>query len=181
VDFLVALVQHEQAKPLPPKLQVPKGLPAASSGLHVVHVAAVRLGVLPANSQPEGLVDGIENERLRARIKTRMQDGGLHDADLRILADVAALSVWRPNRWDGDPFEQFSDRVLPLAAVGKATEGGVERRYLLVVEHTETEILIADPSGNGLVIIAREELLESWKLGSKRGVPWLGMVGTASE
>ena len=181
VDFLVALVNHEHAKPLPPQLQVPKGLPAACSGLHVVHLAAVRLGALPASSKPDDLADGIENDRIRARIKTRMQEGGLHEGDLRILADVAALSIWRPNKWDGDPFEPFSDRGLPLAVAGKATEGGVERRYLLVVEHRETEILIADPAGYGLAIIAHGELLEWCGLGSKRGIPWIGLVGTIKE
>jgi hypothetical protein len=177
VDFLVALVQHEQAKPRPPELPVPKGFPAACSGLHVVHLAAVRLGVLPASSKPEGLVDRIENNWIRARIKTRLQDGGLHDADLRILADVAGLSVGRPNKWDGDPFEPFSDQVLPLAVVGKATAAGLERRYLLVVEHAKTKILIADPAGHGLAIITHGELLKSCNLGSKRGIPWIGLIG----
>jgi len=181
VDFLVALVNHEHAKPLPPQLQVPSRLPVACSGLHVVHLAAVRLGVLPANTPPEVLVNGIENDKLRARIKTRMLEGGLHEGDLRILAEAAALSIWRPNRRDGDPFEPFSDRILPLAAVGKATEAGIERRYLLVVEHTQTEILVADPAGYGLAIIAHSELLEWCKLGSKRGIPWVGLVGTISE
>jgi hypothetical protein len=181
VDFLVALVQHELAKPLPPELHVPKGLPAACSGLHVVHLAAVRLGVLPPSSKPEGLVDRIENNWILARIKTRLQDGGLHDADVRILADVAGLSVGRPNKWDGDPFEPFSDRVLPLAVVGKATKAGIERRYLLVVEHTATKILVADPAGYGLANIAHSDLLEWCKLGAKRGIPWIGLVGTLSE
>jgi len=181
VDFLVALVSHEHAKPLPPPLQVPSRLPAACSGLHVVHLAAVRLGVLPASSNPEVLVDGIENDRIRARIKTRMLKGGLHEGDLRILADVAALSLWRPNKWDGDPFEPFSDRILPLAVVGKATDAGIERRYLLVVEHAQTEILVADPAGYGLAIIGSGELLEWCKLGAKRGLPWVGLVGTVSE
>ena len=177
VDFLVALVSHEHAKPLPRQLQVPKGLPAASSGLHAVHLAAVRLGVLPADTPPEFLVDRVDNDKLRARIKTRMLKGGLHEGDLRILAEAAALSIWRPNKWDGDPFEPFSDRSLPLVAVGKATEAGIERRYLLVVEHSEAEILIADPSGYGLAIIAHGELLESCKLGSKRGIHWVGLIG----
>jgi hypothetical protein len=70
---------------------------------------------------------------------------------------------------------------LRVAAVGKATEAGIERRYLLVVEHAQTEILVADPAGYGLAIIANGELLEWCKLGSKRGIPWVGLVGTISE
>jgi len=137
--------------------------------------------MLPANSTPEGLVDGIENDQHRARIKARTLGGGLHEADLRLLAGVAALGIWRPNKQQGDPFEPFSDRILALAAVGKTTEAGLERRYLLVVEHAKNEILIADPAGYGLATVVHGELLAWCKLGSKRGVPWVGLVGPISE
>ena len=58
---------------------------------------------------------------------------------------------------------------------------GIECRYLLVVEHAENENLIADPAGCGLAIIAHGELLEWCKLGSKRGVAWVGLVGPIAE
>lgn len=175
-DYVVALIEYERARPPMPELQVPSGAPAASSGIHVVHLAAIRLGVRPPLTTPEDLVSRLGDARRRARIERNLATSGLIEADLRALADVVPLHLYRPNKVDFDPFEPFGRHVLPIALVGRATASGIESRYVLVLDYRQREVLLADPAGEGRVTLARDSFWASWKLGQRRGLSWVGLV-----
>jgi hypothetical protein len=170
-DFLVALIEHERAKQPLPEVQVPSGVSSARSGLHVMQLAAVRLGVRPPSVPPEDLLGSVRDARRRARI----------EADLRTLADAAHLQLYRPNKVDIDPFEPLGSNILPIALVGRETPLGIESRYVLVLDYGEREVLLADPAGDGLVTRARDSFFASWKLAERRGLPWVGLVSPVSR
>ncbi len=173
--FLVALVEYERAKPPMPALQVPSGVRAASSGLHVVQLAAIRLGV-SSTTTPAHLIEGVRDDRRRALIDRHLQAGGLIEADLRLLAGVAQLHFYRPNKLDFDPFEPFGRHVLAIALVGRSTPAGIESRYVLVVEYGRRDVVIADPADEGLTTLGRDSFWASWKLAERRGLSWVGLV-----
>jgi len=175
--FLMAMVEHERAKPAPPELQVPKGEPVSSSGLHVIHLAAVRLAVLPPETTPQQLLARVGNEGRRLQIEARLERRGVVESDLRVLVDATPMHLWRPNKVAHDPFEPLSNDYLPIAVVGRATSGGVERRYVLVLDYERPEVVVADPAGDGLVEMPRQAFLESWRLGAIRDRAWVGLVG----
>lgn len=180
-DFLVALIEHERAKPPLPELQVPPSVSLARSGLHVMQLAAVRLGVRPPSATPEDLLGGVRDERRRARIERNLATSGLLEADLRALADAAHLHLYRPNKVDFDPSEPLGSNILPIALVGRETPLGIESRYVLVLDYGEREVLLADPAGDGLVTRARDSFFASWKLAERRGLPWVGLVSPVSR
>ena len=180
-DFLVALVEHERAKSPMPALRVPSGVPVAASGLHVVQLAAIRLGVRPPETFPEDLLGSVLDERRLARIARHLQIGGLIEADLRLLAGVAQLNLYRPNKLDFDPFEPFGRNVLPLALIGRAALSGIETRYVLVVEYGQRDVRVADPAGEGLVRLDHDSFWASWKLAERRGLSWVGLVAPMSS
>ncbi len=180
-DYLVALIQHERAKPPPPELQVPSGLPASTSGLHALHLAAIRLGVRPSAMDAHELVNGATDERTRSRIERRLKADGLTEADLRVLADAVPLNLWRPNRMDFDPFEPFARNVLPIALVGRAALSGTESRYVLILEYGQRDVVVADPAGEGLVTLDRDSFWSAWKLAERRGLSWVGLVTPMSS
>ena len=180
-DYVVALIQHERAKPPAPELQVPSGLPASTSGLHALHLAAIRLGVRPSAMNAHELLNGVSDDRTRSRIERRLKTDGLTEADLRVLADVVPLNLWRPNKLDFDPFEPLGRNVLPLALVGKAGRSGIESRYVLVLDYGASGVLMADPAGEGLVTLDRDSFWGAWKLAERRGLPWVGLVSPMSS
>jgi hypothetical protein len=180
-DFLIALIEHERAKPSLPELEVPSGVSPARSGLHVMQLAAIRLGVGVPSTTPDDLLGGALDARRRARIERNLATTGLLEADLRALADVARLHLYRPNKVDFDPFEPLGSNILPIALVGKATDQGIESRYVLVLDYGVGEVLIADPAGDGLVTRARDSFLAAWKLGQRRGMSWVGLVTPTSK
>jgi hypothetical protein len=180
-DFLVALIEHERAKPPLPELHVPSGVPMASSGLHVLQLAAIRLGVRPPSTTPEDLLGGVRDARRRARIEHNLATSGLLEADLRALADVARLHLYRPNKVDFDPFEPLGRHVLPMALVGCARPSGIESRYVLVLDYGVDEVLTTDPAGEGLVTLTRDSFWASWKLAERRGLSWVGLVSAVSN
>jgi hypothetical protein len=180
-DFLVTLIQHERAKPPLPELEVPSGVSPARSGLHVMQLAAIRLGVCPPLATPEDLLNGLGDARRRARIERNLATSGLLEGDLRALADVARLHLYRPNKVDFDPFEPLGGNILPIALVGRATAQGIESRYVLVLDYGEREVGLADPAGDGLVARARDSFLASWRLGQRRGLSWVGLATPTSR
>jgi hypothetical protein len=180
-DFLVALIEHERAKPPMPTLRVPSGVPAAASGLHVVQLAAIRLGMRTSSMAVEDLLGGVDDDRRRARTARHLQGGGLIEADLRVLAGVALLHLYRPNKLDYDPFEPVGPNVLPIALVGRVALSGLESRYVLVLEYGQQDVVVADPAGEGLVKLDRDSFWEAWKLAKRRGLSWVGLVTRMSH
>jgi len=179
-DYLVALIEHERAKPPMVDLRVPSGVPSASSGLHVVQLAAVRLGVRPPSTTAEDLLGSVDDARRRGPLERRLATGGLLEADLRALAKVAPLHLYRPNKVDYDPFESLGRNVLPIALVGREKASGIDDRYVLVVHDGEREVCLADPAGEGLVTLGRDSFLAAWRLAQRRGLPWVGLVAPIS-
>jgi hypothetical protein len=159
-----------------PALRAPSGVPAAASGLHVVQLAAIRLGVRPPSTAPEDLLDSVRDEHRRARIVRHLHTGGLTEADLRVLAELTPLNLYRPNNVDFDPFEPFRQNVLAIALVGSVTASGVESRYVLVLDYGEREVTVADPAGEGLVTTSRDSFLQSWRRAQRRGLSWVDLV-----
>lgn len=175
-DFLVALIEHERARPPMPQLRVPSGVPAEASGLHVMHLAAIRLGMCLPAARPEDLLDAVNDERRRTRMGRGLAAGGLVEADLRVLADRVSLHLYRPNKADFDPFEPLGRDVLPIALVGRAALSGIERRFVLVLDYGEHAVTVADPAGRGFVTMKRESFWSAWKLAERRGIAWVGLV-----
>jgi hypothetical protein len=175
-DFLAALIEHERARPPVPELRVPSGVPAEASGLHVMHLAAIRLRMCLPAAMPEDLLGAVNDERRRARIGRGLAAGGLMEADLRVLSDALSLHLYRPNKPDFDLFEPLGRDVLPLALVGRAAPSGIERRYVLVLECGQRDVMVADPAGEGLVTLDRDSFWSAWKLAERRGIAWVGLV-----
>lgn len=176
-DHLLALVEQELSRERP-ELHVPAGVPAAASGLHVVHLVGAHLGVITSDSKAEALLDRIEDGNVRRRIDLHLGRNGLTDGDLRALSDAAQLSLSRAWKGDFEPFEPFSDQIFTVLAIGERKGKRIERRYVLVLDHRGDEIVLADPAGKGLAVITPPELNEAWKLGTGRGKPWVGFIGT---
>jgi hypothetical protein len=172
---VLALVELELSRQVP-EMFVPSGIAAAASGLHVVYLAALRLGTVSPDLAPLALVRGIADEKRRNRIKAHLHHGGLTDGDMRAVAEAAGLFLWRPNKLDFDPFEPADDRTLSVLQVGKAAGARVERRYVLILDNQGTEIDLADPAGDGLTVTTPPELTSAWKLGARRGRSWTATV-----
>lgn len=171
---LLALVNIELARMTAP-LDVPSGVPAAASGLHVVHLAAVCLGALPATATTASILAGVEG-RARERIDQRLLEEGVTEADMRVLGDAANVFVSRPNIVEFDPLEPIDDRIMTILLVGRLGSV-IERRYVLVLDHGGEGVEIADPAGDGRVTFPPAELREAWRLGARRGGrPWMGTV-----
>ncbi|MBL8717410.1 MAG: hypothetical protein JNL79_15590 [Myxococcales bacterium] len=169
---VLALVNIELARMTAP-LDVPSGVPAAASGLYVVHVAAVHLGAVPASSAAAAILAGVEG-RARERIEARLQGDGMTEADMRVLGDAAGVFVGRPNIVDFDPLEPINDRIMTLLLVGQL--GSVfEKRYILVLDNTAQGVEVADPAGEGRMTLSPTELRRAWRLGARPGGrPWMG-------
>lgn len=171
---LVGLVNIELAR-MTNHLDVPSGVPAPASGLHVVHVAAVHLGALPPSSTAAAILAGVEG-RARERIDARLQDDGVTEADMRVLGDAANVFVSRPNIIEFDPVEPIDDRIMTILLV-RGLGSVIERRYVLVLAHGAAGVEVADPAGSGRLTLPATELRRAWQDGARPGGrPWLGTV-----
>jgi hypothetical protein len=174
-DHVLALVHRELSDPKI-ALQVPASVSAAASGLHVVHLAGVRLGVVVQQSEPEALVNRVEDARVRQRIEAHGFKRGLTDGDMRALADAGSLFLGREMRLDDhDPLEPINERILRILKVCKRIGREVERRYVLLLDRHLQRIDVADPGGIGVASIAVAELRAAWKLGAT-GRPWVATI-----
>lgn len=174
-DHLLHLVEVELSRPVP-EVDVPSGLPARASGLAVLHLAAVRLGLVESDAKPGELVENVKDDDIKGRIEHKLARDGLIDADLRALGDANGMFVSRSAKIDYDPFELWSDHTLPMLKLGRASGGKVERRHVLILDDEGDVITVADPAGNGITRFTRRKLKAAWKLGARKGVPWLGCV-----
>ena len=171
---LLELVNIELARATS-ALDVPSGVPAAASGLHVVHGAAVHLGARPATATTATVLAGVEG-RARERIDQRLLKEGLTEADMRVLGDAAGVFVSRPNVVDGDPFEPIDDRILRILLV-RGLGSLLARRYILVLDRGAPGVEVADPAGDGRVTFPATELRRAWRFGARPGGrPWMGTV-----
>lgn len=178
VDHLLHLVEVELAHAVP-GLRVPAGVPASRSGLIVLHLAGVKLGVVEPGTKPEVLVENVKDAKIKNRIEGHLDRGGLTDGDLRHLVDANRFLLHRPRfRADDDPFELYSDHALPMLLVGQQNGEKIERRHVLVIDDQDDVITVADPAGAGLVKFTRDKLTAAWKLGAKKGVKWAGSIWT---
>lgn len=176
VDHIVRLAEAELSRVVP-DLVIPNGIPASRSGLVMLHLAAVRLGLLPLESKADQLVENVTDSNIRKRIEGHMARGGLKDSDLHRLADANGMFFSRSTKIDFDPFELHSDRWVQVLRLGRMVNGRVEHRYVIIVDdHDLTEFTLADPAGAGLVKFTRDELTKAWKLGARQGVRWVGTV-----
>lgn len=115
--------------------------------------------------------------KVRERIEAHLQRGGLTDGDMRALGDAAGMYVGRPNKMDDiEPLEPINDRILKALVVVKEKGSGIERRFVLIVEHRGHEIDVADPAGKGLSVVTPSELWKAWELGARRGRPWMATI-----
>ena len=175
-DCLLALVDEELSRPRP-ALTLPGGISAAASGLHVVHLAGVQLGVSDADSKAAYVLGRVEDDGIRQRIAAHLIERGLTDADMRGLADAAGLFLGRANRiGDHDPLEPINDRILTILRVGSRAGPGVARRHVVILDHRGDEIDLADPAQRGVTTVTAMELRTAWMLGSGRGKPWVATV-----
>ncbi len=176
VDHIVHLAEAELSRVVP-DVVIPRGIPASRSGLVLLHVAAVKLGVVAPGSEAEALVEGITDGQFKRRVEEHLAHGGLTDRDLQRLGDANGMFFYRPTKLDFDPFELQSDRWVQLLRIGRIVKTKVERRYVIILDdHDLTELTLADPAGDGLVKLTRGELTEAWKLGALKGVTWVGTV-----
>lgn len=173
---LLALVDAELSRFAWP-LEIPSAVPAAASGLHVVHLAAVNLGVLPRESSPVDALARFADLPRKAQIEERLRTKGMTGADMRALGDVLGLYVGRPNKIDFDPLEPISDRIMTTLLVGERRGRSlVERRYILILDRRGDEVVIADPAGNGHVTSSAADVRRAWQLGAGSGRPRIEMI-----
>lgn len=176
VDHILHLVEQDLSRVVP-DLVIPSGVPASRSGLVILHLAAVKLGLVEPGSKAKLLLENLTDDKIRKRVENHLGRGGLTDGDLHRLADANGMFASRSTKIDFDPFEAHSDRWVHVLRVGRKVNGHVEHRYVIILDdHDLTEFTLADPAGEGLVKLTRAELAEAWKLGAKRGVRWVGTV-----
>lgn len=176
VDHLLHLVEVELAHVVP-ELRVPVGVTISRSGLVVLHLAAVKLGVVEPGTEPKVLLENVRDAKVKKRIAEHLDRGGLADGDLRHLVDASGSLLHRPRfRPEDDPFEIHSDDALPMLLLGQENGDKIERRHVLVIDDQDDVITVADPAGAGLVKFTRDNLTAAWKLEARRGVLWLGSV-----
>ncbi len=172
---LVKLIEQELLLPRP-EINVPSGTFAAESGLHVIHLAAVRLGVVAPDSRAEQLMEQITDAKTQGRIQGRLRRNGLTDGDIRALCGGVGLSLTRSLMIGGDPFEPISPRHMSILKIGNLVAEKSETRFVLLLEHRGDRLELADPAGKGLTSVTARELDEDWRLGGTQGKPWIGYV-----
>lgn len=176
VDHLLALVRQETERATPDLSFVSKHVAAGISGLHVMHATAILVGAMPTGSSPQHLLDKVSDERRRAKITAHVQGAGLHDSDLRVLGDAIRVFFGRATKLDDiDPLEPISPEILTLLKFGRAREGFVERRLVLLLTRRGDEITIADPAGEGVVEMPIKDAKAALELAAAHGRPWVGM------
>lgn len=176
VDHIVRLTEAEVSRTVP-DLVIPNGIPASRSALVVMHLSAVKLGLVEPGSKAELLVENVTDSKIQKRIEGHLARGGLTDGDLHRLADANEMFFSRSTKLDFDPFELHSDRWVQVLRLGWRLNGRVEHRHVIVLnDHDLAAFSLADPAGNGLVKLTRDELTEAWVLGAKKGVKWVGTV-----
>jgi hypothetical protein len=182
VTQLLSLVHEELSRPRR-TVTVASGVPAAASGLHVIHAAAVHFGVMSSDTAADALLEAVADVGVRGRIASHVHRGGATDGDLRALGDANGLFFSRATKVDFDPLDAHGTSHLVVLVVGSEKNGRVVRRHLLVLARSGDEITVADPAGKGLTIVAAEELRQTWRLAGTgtRKYPWVGSVGPRSR
>ncbi|MBK7584484.1 MAG: hypothetical protein IPI67_30305 [Myxococcales bacterium] len=127
VDHIVRLAEAEVSRTVP-DLVVPNGIPASRSALVVMHLSAVKLGLVESGSKPEVLMEKITDEKIRERIEEHLGRGGLTDGDLHRLADANGMFSSRSTKIDFDPFELHSDRWVQVLRLGRIVNSKVEHQ-----------------------------------------------------
>ena len=122
VDHIVHLVEAELARVVP-DVVIPRGIPASRSGLVLLQLAAVKLGVVAPRSEAEALLEGITDGQFKWRVEEHLTHGGLTDRDLQRLGDANGLFFSRPMKLDGDPFE------LHIGPMGPAPQNRPHREH----------------------------------------------------
>jgi hypothetical protein len=180
VDHLLVLVRDEleHARPDAP---VASGVPAAASGVHVLHAAGILLGTITGDANPDALVERITDLTIRSRIDSHLRAGGLTDGDLRALGTALRLSVGRSMKLDDtDPFEPINADIFSVLRLGRHDGSKVELRYALLLDRSGDHLKLVDPAGQGIVDMpVGGEVARAWKLGAVGGKPWLGTVSVA--
>ncbi len=168
-NHLLALVEEELSRPRP-DITISGGVPVGASGLHVLRLAGIYLGVMEPWDIADGMIDLVHDPEVQEGIRGRLYGRGLLEKDLRAVADTNGLSLWRPRDIEGDAFEPMSDVILTVLRIC------IEPRYVLILDHRGDEIEVADPAGDGIVTMKPEELIEAWTLGAKKGKRWLATI-----
>lgn len=154
-----------------PKIRLARNVTRAASGLHVVHAAAVLLGKMPKTTKPADVITKVADHEMRARIESALVKKGLVEKHVRALAEACGMELYRPNKYPFDPFKpETSDHGYYAALIGDRSE----RRYVLVLDHREHALVLADPAGAGVTTVTSEQFLEVWKLAARNGVSWAG-------
>ena len=180
VDHLLELVRGELERVRPDAPGV-SGVPAAASGVHVLHTAGILLGTITGDANPEALLERLTDLTVRNRIDGHLRKGGLTDGDLRALGRALRLSVGRSWKLDdSDPFEPINADILSILRLGRHDGSKVELRYALLLDRSGDRVKLSDPAGQGIVDMqVSGEVATAWELGAFGGKPWLGTVSVA--
>ncbi len=175
-SYLVKLIEKELLLPRP-KLNIPSGVAAAESGLHVIHLAAVLLGVVAPDSRAEYLVERIKDVKIKDRIQGHLRGKGLADGDMRTLCSGVGLYMSRSFTFECDPFEPIGPGYFSIFKTEKIVTEKVESKFVLLLEHRGDKLGLADPAGNGFITVTLRELHEACRPRGRRRIPWVGDIG----
>lgn len=91
VDHILRLAEAELSRAVP-DLLIPSGMPASRSGLVMLHLAGIKLGLVEPGSKAELLLEKITDEKIRKCIEEHLARGGSGQRSILAFLHVGGQS-----------------------------------------------------------------------------------------